>query len=180
MTRPISVQGKKNIGRGATAIPQKFNDQIMERLFNGETQNQIAAWLEKEHGIKVNPRTVGTRIAIIEKQREPLAREILKDKLESHIGQDLEMMRNTLNKLDRVFNALGQKMDTDAPEGNLESLIGRVPRASVLANLAREKLAYLTRSLEISGVSLQNGQTNNTNVQIVLPPEEDSDHPTGE
>ena len=154
-------------------IPSGLVQEVMNHYAKGETGQQIASWLLHTHRINCCVGTVRDTIERVRQERAPLAEEILREKLQASIGSDLEILGRTLKRLDAISTALSNKMESDVSTGNLEACNGRTPRAVVLASVEREKLAYLVKSLEISGVTMQNncGSVNN-GVQIVLPPEE--------
>jgi hypothetical protein len=76
--------------RKARKITPNLEREIMAKAADGESPQAIAAWLEKERGVKISRQAVFNRLKQTRVERAEVAKVVTREKLSKSVGSDLE------------------------------------------------------------------------------------------
>lgn len=136
-------------------IPPALHPEILAKAGGGATAQQIADWLEADHGIKVTRRAVAHHLKQTQSERSEITRAVAREKLAPTVTSDLDELEAIKQRLHEVEREARQR-----PE-----LMGHRLRALELqAKVTDRKLHY-------SGAGEPDAAAGNLGV-VVLPEEE--------
>lgn len=113
------------------SIPPELETEILKKYGQGATGPEISAWLKRIHSIDAKPRAVQRLVQRIGKERAPIARAVVQEKLSKTLTSDLDAVEQLLADARGVRNQAGKLDDISAELERLAKVdIGQAFNAS--------------------------------------------------
>lgn len=95
----------------AKAIPPKLEQEVVSKSAEGWSTRQISRWLKEEHGVKASHVAVAALLLKGKPEREAIAREVVREKIASSVGKDLDRLEKHAARLDKMATKYADSAD---------------------------------------------------------------------
>lgn len=127
-------------------IPERLVEKVLEKAGEGLSTRKIAAWLKRDHGITVGHNAVAAMLRERRGEREEAAKTVIAEHVAGRLTADLAGLDRQRQNLERLIDSmLAEDLTSD------EAVIGKTPRASVLAQLMARYESIVDKTLKFSG-----------------------------
>jgi len=127
-------------------IPERLIEKVLERAGEGLSTRKIAAWLKREHDITVGHNAVAAMLRERRGEREEAAKTVIAEHVAGRLTADLAGLDKQRKNLERVIDEM-VSLDLTSED----AVIGKTPRASVLATLMARYESIVDKTLKFSG-----------------------------